>query len=644
MEYYDFFRKWEKRVNKSIGVDKLKENENDYIGFFQAKDIGELTKKFMGIWVQKHPIKQYNRNDAIGEMIRKFNNENLDNQYKERFVTKKEFSEIFSERLGLKLDSYINSAKTEEGSSTSVVEAYEDFYSLHPVYGLFDIIGERDRRKYEPLCEEEDTYFYAMDAVNKTLGNFFFALRRFRIPDKAREGHTYIVGSSGSGKSELIKSLANVHMMQGRSSVIIIDPNGDLAEEIGMFKENLLNPENLVYIEPNLFEQVRKGEEIDRKKPVYIPIINLFDIDTINMADGAVKKITLAIFEAFVSIAKEAGDGNTNYTSNMKNVIVAGIQLMLEHKEYDFWDLVRLMEDDTNADLIEMGKKSKYDEVRLFFNKKIDLPRYKTARQGVGTRLDRIIAMGVAKYITGDTSIDLEKAMDSKKTIIFNLAKGGLGSEPSRIYGQFILAHILSIGFARSNQKKKDRVPCHVYIDEFHNYASEKLKETFKEGRKFKIFLTVATQVKDQDLSRDMARTIMGNTGVKIIGSSARDTRVALSKEMELTSKDISELTGVSQKTLKQLKIGEFVVQVGNNGLPFKMINRRRTLDTKNAMTKKQWKEILQQQKSLYYVEKKKLTDDKMFGKENTQGNSGNEAENGKTRTEPKDLNSKFKL
>lgn len=47
---------------------------------------------------------------------------------------------------------------------------------------------------------------------------------------------------------------------------------------------------------------------------------------------------------------------------------------------------------------------------------------------------------------------------------------------------------------ARADIPEEQRVPCHFYIDEFHNYVSDTLKETFSEGRKYKVYLTVATQ------------------------------------------------------------------------------------------------------------------------------------------------------
>ena len=50
------------------------------------------------------------------------------------------------------------------------------------------------------------------------------------------------------------------------------------------------------------------------------------------------------------------------------------------------------------------------------------------------------------------------------------------------------------------------------------NYVSDALPETFAEGRKYKMYLTVATQVIGQGMNSDMQKSILGNSNVKIIG------------------------------------------------------------------------------------------------------------------------------
>src|SRR5579862_7018526 len=55
--------------------------------------------------------------------------------------------------------------------------------------------------------------------------------RRFGIKQKNRRGHMYIVGKTGTGKSTLIANMAS-HDIEAGYGVALIDPHGDLAEEI----------------------------------------------------------------------------------------------------------------------------------------------------------------------------------------------------------------------------------------------------------------------------------------------------------------------------------------------------------------------------------------------------------------------------
>src|SRR5947209_12643816 len=55
--------------------------------------------------------------------------------------------------------------------------------------------------------------------------------KRFGIKQKNRRGHMYIVGMTGTGKSTLIANMCG-HDIAGGCGVAVIDPHGDLAEEI----------------------------------------------------------------------------------------------------------------------------------------------------------------------------------------------------------------------------------------------------------------------------------------------------------------------------------------------------------------------------------------------------------------------------
>ena len=282
MDYYFIFEQWKERARQRINVEAISNSDDDYIGFLEIKDI-DIVDELMREWVQMHPLPRVKGDSFLDQ----FGKTNSVSPPRKRFVTNKEFSEVFNSSLGLKLANHIESVKRnlrskklsekqrayeqkkrdnqasrkelegERGAIQSIggmiisakealespsknvtihdnelSKYYHQFYNLHPVYGLLNIKGEEDRQSYSLIFEEKDSYFHAMNAVNKTLGSFFFASRRFSIPDKARKMHTYIVAGSGSGKSELFKSLIYLDWLKGKSSVVVIDPNGDLSKPV----------------------------------------------------------------------------------------------------------------------------------------------------------------------------------------------------------------------------------------------------------------------------------------------------------------------------------------------------------------------------------------------------------------------------
>ena len=85
---------------------------------------------------------------------------------------------------------------------------------------------------------------------------------------------------------------------------------------------------------------------------------------------------------------------------------------------------------------------------------------------------------------------------------------------------------------ARADIPERKRVPCHIYIDEYHNFVSDSLEETFAEGRKYKTYLTVATQVTGQGMSSEMQKNIFGNVNVKLIGKAGYESRQMMMKQM----------------------------------------------------------------------------------------------------------------
>jgi DNA helicase HerA-like ATPase len=179
--------------------------------------------------------------------------------------------------------------------------------------------------------------------------------------------------------------------------------------------------------------------------------------------------------------------------------------------------------------------------------------------------------------------------LDSRKLLIFNLAKGKLGSETSEAFGRFLLALMQSAILKRAQSAKAARVPVHVFIDEFQNYIAPSIAEILSESRKFGLHLTMAQQYLGQRMDAEFRRGILANTQIKMTGMSGNDSRAAIAKE-----------TGLAEATLAQLGVGQFYVKVGNRPA-FRLDLPTFLLGNRHALSWEDWHGVKEHQLDAYY-------------------------------------------
>ena len=215
--------------------------------------------------------------------------------------------------------------------------------------------------------------------------------------------------------------------------------------------------------------------------------------------------------------------------------------------------------------------------------------------------------------MVGKTTIDLAKAINQRKLIIFDLSKGKLGERTSKIYGRFLLTTLLNITLARAEVPEEQRVPVHFYVDEFHNYISDTVQEVFAEGRKYKAYLTVVTQVIGQGMSDEMRRNILGNVNVKIIGKAGYESREMMVKQMGFNAEEERILKNrqsllpaffrerpLTLRAFKKMKLGSFIIQV-DNFTPRVVKNPKRLIGERRSMSEDQREKFVAEQLEKYY-------------------------------------------
>jgi hypothetical protein len=470
----------------------------------------------------------------------------------------------------------------KDGTENYNIKSIDNNYRLyHIIENMSDseLIEEKDfsnqpfkliagKKSYLDQIEYETDYLDYINRNYEKIIEFFYnrGSLKIKIPDKAREAHTYIIGASKSGKSELIKDLIFSDFQKGNKSVILIEPHGDLAEQVAKLKDK--DNSNLVYIDFTL-------------DPTKTPVLNPFDI-----SDRSSENIEIqaqALIDAFENIL------GSEFSPQMEEVLGATIRTLMHTGKGDFWELRRFMDDDNNSDLVNAGKASPNPKDRLFFNDgSFFQSNYKPTKGSLKSKVGTYLGYAVFRnFTTGKSTFDLKKLTDGKKWVIFNLSKGDIGKKVSPILGRFIIAMLQNIILQRT--KTEHRTPVYLYIDESQNYTSPKIEEIFSESRKYGFHLTVAHQNTGQLLGK-MKDVIFSNTNVKIVGRNDTEQLKKLSNQILVEFEELDKMT-----------TGNFYMRVEKNqAQPIKVGTK--LLDNKYSMTPQEWEQVKTEQLATYYT------------------------------------------
>jgi len=344
-----------------------------------------------------------------------------------------------------------------------------------------------------------------------------------------------------------------------------------LAEQIARLK---FDKNRLVYIDIDLEEDMT-------------PTINLFNLK--NRSERAIDNLANII----VSIVKSVNEED-KLSGNMERMLKYCTRLLLRKGNTDFEELLDLLdfEDETKKELIKEAKKSPNKLEKRFF-KKFNSKRMEQTKEALSIRIEKIIdGTTFNNFFTGESTIDLEKEMNTKgKVIIFKVSKSDVHGD-YQYFARFILGLIQTIALNRAKQKEKDRVNTYCYIDEFHNFITPTIEEILTESRKYGLYLTLAHQTVGQIKSPTLRDIILSNTNIKIIGKSNNKTLEALNKALNTNLEDA-----------EKLNTGEFYLSVGNNTI-IKVKNTDELLkDDRYYIKDYDWENIKNEQLKKFYRE-----------------------------------------
>ncbi|WWW12116.1 type IV secretion system DNA-binding domain-containing protein [Arcobacter cryaerophilus gv. pseudocryaerophilus] len=385
------------------------------------------------------------------------------------------------------------------------------------------------------------------------------------IPTHERFMHTYITGQSGSGKSELLKSIVYSDILRNDGVVILLEPHGDLSKDVAKLP---IDKNQLIYIEPSLQDGMT-------------PTLNLFDLE--DKGEKNIQKVAKVI----VSVIKSVND-DEKFSGAMEEMTYYCCCLLLRKGDSDFFELSKLLNDKKNTELLKLVKNSPDSLEREYFEDYFK--NSKPTQDAVKRRVSKILKDSVLQnLLNGSSTFSLEKAMNTQgNVIIFRIQKEEM-LESYIYYARFIVGLIQIIALKRANIDEKDRVKTYCHIDEFHNFITPAIEEILTESRKYKLYLTLAHQSISQIRNTALKDIILSNTNIKLIGKNSNKTLEALNSTLNIKLEDVEKLA-----------TGEFYLSVGANDI-IKITNSDSLLNGKEDISDAQWGELKEHQLKKYY-------------------------------------------
>lgn len=363
-----------------------------------------------------------------------------------------------------------------------------------------DVVKSLSKTLAAPLAVKNHADAQGFDAVfgrNHHLGNSI----DIGLTAAERERHAFIVGSTGSGKTTLIK-LAAVQDIQNDKGFAVIDPHGDLAQELlGYVPE--YRAKDVVYFNPD-----------DLAHPIGLNVLEL----TPGLEGDELLREKDLVTEAVVSMFRKIFSEDDTGGHRIEYVLRNAVQTALTVKDATLFTVYNLLNDPDycktvvatlkNEDLQnfwknELGKAGGFQQVKMV--------------AGITAKIGRFLFSASAKRILEQpkSTINFDEILDGK-ILICNFSKGLLGEDTSELFGISVLAKIQMAALRRARIKQADRRPFYLYVDEFQNFATQSFVQMLSESRKYKLFLTMAEQSTSQQDDQKMVNIILANVGTVV--------------------------------------------------------------------------------------------------------------------------------
>ncbi len=313
------------------------------------------------------------------------------------------------------------------------------------------------------------------------------------IGKEDRMRHVYVIGKTGTGKSELLKDMILQDIRDGKG-LCFMDPHGDAIEDI----MKLIPPEraeDVIYFNPS-----------DVERPMGFNLLEANTEDEKHFAATAVINMMYKLFDPY-----KTGIVGPRFEHAVRNAMLTAMAV----PGSTFVEIMRIL---TDAKFVQELLPHVTDPIiRRYWTDQIaqtsDFHKSEVLDY-ITSKFGRFVTNKLIRNIIGQSqsSFNLREVMDSGKILLVNLAKGSLGEENSNFLGLILVPRILMAAMSRVNTPMESRRDFYLYVDEFQNFATPDFAVILSEARKYRLGLCVANQFIGQ-VEEEVKNAVFGNVG-----------------------------------------------------------------------------------------------------------------------------------
>ena len=319
--------------------------------------------------------------------------------------------------------------------------------------------------------------------------------RRVCISDDDRRRHIYIIGATGTGKSELLKQMMLQDIKEGKG-ICFIDPHDTVRQLLPLIPPE--RAEDVVYFNP-----------ADTERPMGLNLLEAKTEDQKHFVATSVINLMYKLFDPY-----KTGIVGPRFEHGVRNAMLTA----MAEEGNTFIEVVRIMTDSRFVQ--ELLPKVTDPMVRRYWTDQIaqtaDFHKSEVLDYTV-SKFGRFVTNRMMRNIIGQSksSFSFREVMDEGKILLIDLAKGELGEENSSFLGLILVPRILMAAMSRQDTPEEKRRDFYLYVDEFQNFATPDFAVILSEARKYRLNLCVANQFIGQ-MEEEVKNAVFGNVGTKI--------------------------------------------------------------------------------------------------------------------------------